>query len=436
MQGNERNIILDFLLSFDIGKGIGYLDTVKNISNGLGFGLILILLGILIIFTDSMFDLFKMRTEENTIKDAWLKGLFTGIGVFTISALLYYLTKDSLTLSEKYYHLITIVGISFGVYFHQKNVSNRLTYSRVIGIGLISMATVGLLNFFRFIFTASSEIQNQTSTGALMLTFIGINLIWGYLFSLIIGLFYSTPELKVLNKIQDFVTHNRNISIGIVSFLILGVLSYQFFFAFNPKKEAKTVANQYCELQREEISVGIELKNKLIASMTDDSKTQSYRNEYNLIYQKMQIYTLKGDSIYQSSYSKADDDNRYKFQEAYNLLIENCNKDIKAQLKTVDSLFETKMNAFQTANERKIQENSPYSLVSVLKSPNCYLELATKVLNVRDVPSKNSGNVVGQIKQGFDITQLYSANQQIDERGIPWYYVTDEGISGWICGLY
>ena len=78
-------------------------------------------------------------------------------------------------------------------------------------------------------------------------------------------------------------------------------------------------------------------------------------------------------------------------------------------------------------------ENVVTSVEAAFYNKNGSLIVEPEVLNVRDQPDKERGNVVFKVQKGM---QFNFNDIDVDDRGIIWYTIQSEGLTGWVSGLF
>lgn len=244
----------------------------------------------------------------------------------------------------------------------------------------------------------------------------------------------NTPKLTVM---MDWVKQNKVI---VGAFIAIGVILLVYQFVIRPanaKKDGIRMAEVVCgceiaktnalinrlqdfdrnfaaynfQIQSEaRVAYDNLLSNKTLACEAGvKALTEQNMLQYN--YQNEQLYSYYQDGFNQGSQScgNVQERNRLKNQ------IEQRINYLPVEL--LNQTVATSENTFRTA----------------LGYNTGTLIIEASVLNVRDRPHKEEGSIVFKVQNGmqFNYTQQFT-----DERGITWYNIESEGVSGWVSGLF
>jgi Bacterial SH3 domain len=230
---------------------------------------------------------------------------------------------------------------------------------------------------------------------------------------------------------DGFLKRHKIWLISLLALALVGSIIYVYFFSMDIEKEAGIVATKYCECQQQSTLKGITLKKEFEKTIENSTDISQLQQNYDAI--NKTVEDIK------NSANTFRDETRLRIKSS-------------ADISKFDGLLEQKRNYCSDSNAQSYKELSDgcenrlfvqrmkveTANTVVIKQDIRDLDFGTvvvdqQVANVKENPDKEHGTVLYQVRSG---TQLDFATEQLDERGIYWYAVTNtEGVTGWVSGL-
>lgn len=161
-----------------------------NKDEGLGIGMIFMMLGSVFLIIDTIIQLNKIKTGSLTSKYAWGKGAMLGGGIGISFLLLWEIFKNGNGQNAEFYMFllfaIFVTGIFLAINFHKRqDLNSKITFERGVGTGIITSGMAGIATYL-IIFMSVPQLQNSLPNSAVIgLTFIFVQL--GFMVSSIIA---------------------------------------------------------------------------------------------------------------------------------------------------------------------------------------------------------------------------------------------------------
>jgi Bacterial SH3 domain len=242
---------------------------------------------------------------------------------------------------------------------------------------------------------------------------------------------------KLLVAGQWIKSHKKIIAASLGCLIII-FIGYNFWMKQNAKNDGALMADMYCSCEKEK-------NNQLIFALQNfDNAFQSfqfptqiearaaYQNATTTLQSNFENCKIRAQDFKNKAFNKYVSTNLIdQFNGSYQERYSYCNANRDSDFNRLTGQIESKINQLKPDYSQPVVDSVNY--LSSLQSSTGSLIIDASVLNIRDKPSKDEGNIIFKTEKG---TILNFTNQYMDERGIVWYNIEMNGQYGWASGLY